>query len=140
MKTPKNSGQKFGESHVLVPGPVGGMLRQGNAGNRGGGRRADRIKRIARRDLAAVQGHLRHWANGVAVEFVEDGKTRLISPTVAERKAAVELLHKISGIGDHKKIEIGDIAQRLQRQVGVILSRDSWNSIELTEVLSELWR
>jgi len=123
----------------MRPGKNGGQLRTGGS-NPKAGRRANRIKRAAARDLAAVQGHLVHWANGVAVEFVEDGKTRLISPTVAERKAAVELLHKISGIGDHKKIEIGDIAQRLQRQVGVILSRDSWNSIELTEVLSELWR
>ena len=123
----------------MRPGKNGGQLRTGGS-NPKAGRRANRIKRAAARDLAAVQGHLVHWANGVAVEFIEDGELRLISPTVAERKAAVELLHKISGIGDHKKIEIGDIAQRLQRQVGVILSRDSWNSIELTEVLSELWR
>lgn len=122
----------------MRPGKNGGQLRTGGS-NPKAGRRANRIKRAAARDLAAVQGHLKHWANGVAVEFVEDGKTRLISPTVAERKAAVELLHKISGIGDNK-IEVGDVAQRLQRQVGVILSRDSWDSHELTAVLSELWR
>ncbi len=92
---------------------------------------------MAQRDLHAVMGHLKHWANGVAVEFVEDGKTRLISPTISERKGAVELLHKIAG---DNKVEVHDVALRLQRQVGVILSRESWNSQELTSVLSELWK
>lgn len=126
-------------NHVAtMPGRNGGTLRNGGTNRGGTGRRPDRIKRMAQRDLAATLPHLKHFANGVAVEYVEDGKLVLISPTVGERIRAVEVMHKI-GMGE--QVAVSDVRARLKAQLRVI--RDMMPPEQADQVcaaLGEVWR
>ena len=121
----------------MVPQSHGGALRSGGSpGNRGGGRRMDRVKRMLQRDLLEVAPHLKHWANGVAVEYVEDGKLQLISPTVGERIRAVEVMDKI---GNGERVAVSDVRRRMKAQLRAIHTRETWDRDELLAVLDEVW-
>ena len=137
----EKSVDKSVEGSNVMPGRNGGTLRRGNLGGKGGGRRADRIKKLAEIAVAQRIPILKAFVDGVAVQQVElpNGLRdfKLQSPTPSERVKAFEALNKLRG---EQKLEVGEIAQRLQRQVGVILSRDSWDAHELVAVLSEVWR
>ena len=121
----------------MVPQSHGGALRSGGSpGNRGGGRRMDRVKRMLQRDLLEVAPHLKHWANGVAVEYVEDGKLQLISPTVGERIRAVEVMDKI---GNGERVAVSDVRRRMKAQLRAIHTRETWDRDELLAVLDAVW-
>lgn len=130
-----NRGENSGVT--IVPQAHGGALQRGGTKGKSG-RRPDRIKRMMQRDLESTAGHLKHFANGVAVEYVEDGKLVLISPTVGERIRAVEVMHKI-GMGE--QVPVSDVRARLKAQLRVI--RDMLPAEQADAVcaaLGEVWR
>ena len=121
--------------------PRGGQLRVGNPGNKGGGRRPDRIKKLAQKALLPRLRLLAHFADGVAVSQVEDdagnARHKLHSPTPAERIKAIEVLHKI-GMGD--TVSVSDVRDRLKRQVALIRSQEAWTADELLQALGPVWK
>ena len=122
----------------MVPQPHGGALARGGIpGNKGGGRRPDRIRRMAQRALLKRVPLLAHLADGVAVEFTDDGATRLISPTPGERIRAMEALHKLAS---SPEVNVALLRERLAAQVRVIRSRAQWTPDELLAELSPVWR
>lgn len=122
----------------MVPPPDGrGLLRQGNPGNRGGGRLPNAIRRKARRMLASRLDIVGHIADGVSLEFDDGAQLKWVSPRPADRLQALKLLGEW-GLGP--AVSVADIQQRLTQQLVLIRSRDTWTPEELIAALDAVWR
>lgn len=141
-KTPaanvENSGGNTGVMVApLEPQPHGGALRQGNPGNRGGGRLPNAIRRKARRMLATRLDIVGHIADGVTVQFDDGEQLKWVSPRPAERLQALKLLADW-GLGP--PVSVADVQERMAQQLLVIRSRETWTAEELITALRAVWR
>lgn len=121
---------------VMVPQPHGGALRHG-ASVKGAGRKPDKVRRALKRMLNQHVAVLGHIAAGVTTEFVEDGKQVLVTPKPSDRVAAIKLMLEYTR---GQQVGANDVADRLKRQIDVILSRDTWTSLDLIAALHDIWR
>lgn len=112
-------------------------MRIGNPGNKGGGRKPAAIRKKALRMLATRMDLIGHLADGVAVHFDDEGGTKLVSPKPAERLQALKLLAEL-GMGD--QVPVGDIRDRLRRQLAVIREQETWTQADLIAALQEVWK
>jgi hypothetical protein len=132
--TERNVENSVRDTAVMVP-PQGGQLRVGNPGNKGGGRRPDRIKRLAQKLLLPRLHILAHIADGTSVALGEEG-LKFVAPTPGERTAAIRALKEI-GMGE--TVSVSDVRERLKRQVTVIRGQATWTQEELLVALTEVW-
>lgn len=136
--TVDNSGDNTGVMVApLEPQPHGGALRQGNPGNRGGGRLPNAIRRKARRMLATRLDIVGHIADGVSVEFDDGEQLKWVSPRPADRLQALKLLADW-GLGP--AVSVADVQERIAQQLQVIRSRETWTPEELIAALAPVWR
>ena len=110
-------------------------MRVGNPGNKGGGRRPDRIKKLAQKLLLPRLHILAHIADGTSVALGDEG-LKFVAPTPGERTAAIRALKEI-GMGE--TVSVSDVRDRLKRQVAVIRGQATWTQDELLEALTEVW-
>lgn len=141
-KTPpaivENSGGNTGAMVApLEPQPHGGALRQGNPGNRGGGRLPNAIRRKARRMLATRLDIVGHIADGMTVQFDDGEQLKWVSPRPAERLQALKLLADW-GLGP--PVSVADVQERMAQQLLVIRSRETWTAEELITALRAVWQ
>jgi hypothetical protein len=113
------------QTPVTVPGPRGGMLRQGNPGNKGGGRTPSEIRASARRRFDKLMPHLSKIARK---ETAKD----------SDKIRAIEVLGRI---GMDRAISIEDIKAALKetnREIFDFLPRDQAEA--LISRLRPIWR
>jgi hypothetical protein len=122
---------------VMQPAPQGGVLRVGNPGNKGGGRKPAAIRKKALRMLANRMHLIGSLADGVAIEFTDEGGTKLVSPKPSERIQALKLLAEL-GLGE--MVSTSEVRDRMRRQLDVIRTREHWTADELIEALGAVWR
>lgn len=128
------------DTGVMRPGPHGGMLRVGGKpGNRGGpGRKPAAIRKKALKMLWNRLDLVGHLADGVTVEFTDEGGTKLVSPRPGERLQAMKLLAEL---GMSERVPVGDIRQRLTAQVAVLRAELEPAVCErVLAKLGEVWR
>lgn len=121
---------------VLEPQPHGGSLRRGGPSS-GSGRKPNAIRKKALRMLGNRMHLIGALADGVAVEFTDEGGTKLVSPKPSERLQAIKLLAEL-GMGD--QVPVGDIRDRLRRQLAVIREQETWTQADLIAALEAVWR
>lgn len=123
---PKSTGKT---TVIKVPQPHGGALNAGGTpGNRGG-----RPSGIIRRGFANVlDDHGLDFVTGVLT-----GKEK--EATVSDKLKAVDQAAKI-GLGEKHEVVAEDVRDKLQQQVAIIGSKPVWDSQELLDQLSEVWK
>lgn len=137
-KRPEAPVETAASNNVMRPGKNGGMLRMGGKpGNRGGGRKPSQIRKKALRMLANRMGLIGHLADGVAVQFEEDGSTKLVSPKPGERLQALKLLAEL-GMGE--QVAVSEVKARMRAQVEVLRDELPPELFErITQRLGEVW-
>lgn len=116
-KRPETSVETPPSNTVMRPAPQGGLLRVGNPGNKGGGRKPSQIRKKALRMLGNRMHLIGSLADGVAVQFDEDGTTKLVSPKPGERLQALKLLAEL-GMGE--QVAVSEVKARMRAQVDVL--------------------
>ena len=125
-------------SVVMRPANNGGaLLVGGKPGNKGGGRKPAAIRKKALRMLANRMHLIGSLADGVAVEFTDEGGTKLVSPKPSERIQALKLLAEL-GLGE--MVSTSEVRDRMRRQLDVIRTREHWTADELIAALTDVWR
>lgn len=131
MPRRKTTGETAGpaaDTAALVPQPRGGALRTGGKpGNKGGGRPPDEVRA---RLLKIFDTH--------AVGFLE---RTLKGKAPAELKLrAVEIAARHTLAAKHEITAVSaEVQVRVQQTVQLIASRESWDSVELLDLLGEIW-
>jgi hypothetical protein len=115
----------------------GALLVGGKPGNKGGGRKPAAIRKKALRMLAGRMHLIGSLADGVAIEFTENGDTKLVSPKPSERIQALKLLAEL-GLGE--MVSTSEVRDRMRRQLDVIRTREHWTADELIQALTEVWK
>ncbi len=130
----ENPGANLGG--VLVPQAHGGALKRGGT-NANAGRKPSAIRKKALRMLANRMGLIGHLADGVAVQFEEDGSTKLVSPKPGERLQALKLLAEL-GMGE--QVAVSEVKARMRAQVEVLRDELPPELFErITQRLGEVW-
>jgi hypothetical protein len=124
-------------SAAMMPGKNGGMLRRGGPNGGAGGRRPDRIKRLAQRALEPRVRLLAHIADGVSVARVDDALVwQEVSPK--EKIAAIETLRKIA---TGEQVPVHEVRARLSAQLKLIRQTVDADTLErLLPALAEVWK
>lgn len=123
---------------ATVPGKHGGrLLPGGKPGNRGGGRKPAAIRKKALKMLWERMDLIGHMADGAAVEFTEEGATKLVSPKPGERLQALKLLKEM---GLQEAVSVAEIRDRLRRQLAVIREQETWTQADLIAALELVWK
>lgn len=113
---------------VIVRQPNGGaLLSGGKRGNKGGGRKPDAIRRMARAMLAERMPVLGQIADGVAVrvqdKLDEDGfptgesEWKLFTPSPKDRVSALKVL---GDLGMGASMTSADVHERLRTQIAIM--------------------
>lgn len=120
-----------------MPGKHGGTLKRGGV-HPNSGRRPAAIRKKALRMLANRMQLIGSLADGVAVEFTDEGATKLVSPKPSERLMALKLLAEL-GLGD--QVPVSDVKDRLRKQLAVIRETlPPEQAAELILALDEVWK
>lgn len=123
-------------SGVMVPQPHGGALKRGGDHPRPG-RRPSQIRKQALKMLASRMPLIGHLADGVAVQFDEDGQTKLVSPKPGERLQALKLLAEL-GMGE--QVAVSEVKARMRAQVEVLREELPPELFErVAQRLTEIW-
>lgn len=130
-----NSGSNSGI--VLEPQPHGGALRRGGYKNPNAGRKPAAIRKKALKMLWERMDLIGHMADGAAVEFTEEGATKLVSPKPGERLQALKLLKEM---GLQEAVSVAEIRDRLRRQLAVIREQETWTQADLIAALEQVWK
>jgi hypothetical protein len=105
--------------------------------NAGAGRKPAAIRKKALKMLWDRMELIGHMADGAAVEFTEEGATKLVSPKPGERLQALKLLKEM---GLQEAVSVGEIRDRLRRQLAVIREQETWTQADLITALEAVWR
>lgn len=123
---------------VTRPGRNGGtLLVGGKPGNKGGGRKPSQVRKKALRMLARRLPLIGHLADGVAVQFDEDGQTKLVSPKPGERLQALKLLAEL-GMGE--QVAVSEVKERMRQQIAVLREELDGETFErVAKRLGDVW-
>ncbi len=128
----ENPGSNLG---IMVPQPHGGAIKRGNTTRVG--RRPDRIRKLADKYAEELMPVMAALAQGTAVQWTENGKQELISPTPGERATAYRA---ITALATKQGVVRGaEVRARIRAMLDVIQSRATWETPDLLERIDAVW-